>query len=128
VKSGPGTPFFEDAPEAQRSALSQLDFGPTAPGSRSAALREVLLQARDRDALTLWHLLARTNDDERKLIYHRLVALAPPPPGVTPDGVLRLDSKMLDLWWNALDFGDIGIWRHWERSWSEEAPVTKMPR
>jgi hypothetical protein len=125
---GPGTPFFEDAPEALRAALLQLDFGPTTPDSRHAALHTVLSRARSRDALTLWHLLSRTHEGERQLVYDRLATLAPPPPGVTRDAILQLDSRMLDLWWNALDFGDINVWRHWERSWTEQAPAGKTDR
>ena len=129
AKYGPGTPFFEDAPEALRAALLQLDFGAAAtPESRRAALHTVLSHARGRDALTLWHLLSRTHEGERQLVYDRLAALAPPPPGVTLDGILQLDSRMLDLWWNALDFGDINIWRYWERTWTEQAPAAKPSR
>jgi hypothetical protein len=55
------------------------------------------------------------------LVYDRLHRLAPSPAGVTEDGILRLDQPMLDLWWNALGFDDISVWRHWERSWSGAA-------
>jgi hypothetical protein len=47
--------------------------------------------------------------------------LAPPPASVTREGILRLDQPMLDLWWNALGFDDISVWRHWEHSWSGAA-------
>jgi len=33
---------------------------------------------------------------------------------------LRLNQKMLDLWWNQLDLGDVSLWRTWERSWSQD--------
>jgi len=36
------------------------------------------------------------------LVYDRLRQLAPPPAGVTKEGILRLDQPALDLWWNAL--------------------------
>jgi hypothetical protein len=118
VQSGPGTPYFEDASEAFRSALAQLDSLDSHPTSRRSALDTVLREARSRDALTLWHLLPRVNPGERSAVYDRLAALVPPPAGVTRDGVLRLDISMLDSWWNALDLGDISLWRHWEQSWT----------
>ena len=118
VRTGPGTPYFEDSSEPFRSALAQLDWAAQDPLTRETALGTVLREARARDALTLWHLLARVNNADRPSVYDRLAALVPPPAGVTRDGILRLDTNMLDSWWNALDLGDISLWRHWEQSWT----------
>jgi hypothetical protein len=120
---GPGTPFFEDASIELRAALHALDFEQIAPPARRQALQTVLKQARPRDAFTLWHLLSRVNDEERPLVYDRLASLVSRPSGVTREGTLRLDPKMLDAWWNAFDLGDIGVWRFWEQN---EAPRTKQ--
>ena len=116
---GPGTPYFEDAPPAFREALEKLDFDPGTAEQRSSELSVVLSEARKRDALTLWHLLSRVNEPERGRVYDRLAQLVPPPQGVTRAGVLRLDKKMLDLWWNKFNLGDMSLWRTWERSWPE---------
>ena len=113
---GPGTPYFEDAPESFSKALGVLDFGPPGDPSREEALRTILSEARKKDALTLWHLLSRTQDQERVQVYERFAALVPPPAGVTREGILGLDQPMLDAWWNALDLGDISVWRFWEQS------------
>ncbi len=118
VQSGPGTPYFEDASDAFRAALAQLDSVEPNPSMRKSALDTVLHEARARDAFTLWHLLPRVNSAERTAVYDRLAALVPPPPGVTREGILRLDATMLDSWWNAFDLGDISLWRHWEQSWT----------
>jgi hypothetical protein len=118
-KFGPGTPYFEDASPELRSALTRFDFEDAKPEQRARDLDIVLHQSRNRDALTLWHLLSRTDDTQRLRVYEKLARLAPPPAGVTRDGVLQLDQLMLDLWWNALGFDDIAVWRHWERSWAE---------
>ena len=118
---GPGTPYFEDAPEAFRNALTQLDFDTTTEEARASALKIILAEARPRDGLTLWHLLSRTNGKNHELVYDRFAALVPPPPGVTRDGILQLQSEMLDAWWNALNLGDISIWRFWEQSSSPNA-------
>lgn len=119
-KTGPGTPYFEDASEAFRNALSTLNRAERTDEERIHALQIVLAEARQSDALTLWHLLPRVPISERALVYDRLNQLVPAPSGVTREGILRLDRPMLDLWWNELGFGDISLWRHWERSWSEK--------
>jgi len=123
-KVGPGTPYFEDASSQFRSALTRFDFEDTTSEQRSEDLAIVLAQARPRDALTVWHLLARADESQRVLVYNRLAKLAPPPAGIAKEGILRLDQPMLDLWWNELGFDDISVWRYWERSWSPAAPQT----
>ncbi|HXH63351.1 MAG TPA: FecR domain-containing protein [Gemmatimonadales bacterium] len=93
---GPGTPTVDDAPVLLRTALDAFDFGNGGPGALAAALAA----ARPADGLTLWHLLSRAPASMRGLVFDRLAAIAPPPAGVTRDGVLRLDAKMLDAWWD----------------------------
>jgi hypothetical protein len=122
---GPGTPYFEDASAALRAALERFDFADKTTQERAADLATILAQARPRDALTLWHLLSRVDSDQRTHVYDHLQALAPAPPGVTREGILRLDQPMLDLWWNSLGFDDISVWRHWEHSWSAESSKEK---
>lgn len=117
---GPGTPYFEDASEPFRQALSKFDFVSGTSEENSAELEVILSQARQRDALTVWHLLSRVSETERGRAYDCLAGLVSPPSGVTRDGILHLDRGMLDLWWNALDLGDVSLWRTWERSWSTE--------
>ena len=58
-KIGPGTPYFEDAAADFQRALARFDFEDSTPQQRAADLATVLGEARKRDALTLWHLLAR---------------------------------------------------------------------
>ena len=97
--TGPGTPYFEDAPAPLVAALSRLDF----EGGGAAALDVVLAEARGRDTLTLWHLLSRVAEPERPRVYERLAAQVPPPDGVTREGVMRLDRAMLDAWKDELE-------------------------
>lgn len=101
---GPGTPYFEDASQTFRTALTKLDFeAGTAQLADKSVLKGLLAEARVRDTLTLWHLLYRVEENERGLVYDRLATLAPPPSGVTREGVLQLDEKMLRLWKGHLD-------------------------
>jgi hypothetical protein len=121
-KEGPGTPYFEDSSERLRQALHALDFTQLDQSARKEALRTVLAEARRRDAFTLWHLLGRVKEEERPMVYDRLVQLVKAPGGTTRERTLQLDRTTLDRWWNAFDLGDIGVWRYWEQ---QEAPRTK---
>jgi hypothetical protein len=123
-KTGPGTPYFEDASASFRDALTKFDFAATTPAERNALLGIILVDARKNDALTLWHLLSRVSDADRPVVYDRLAALAPPPADVTREGILRLDRKMLDSWWNSFGYGDVYLWRMYERTWGQ-APEVK---
>jgi hypothetical protein len=96
---GPGTPAFEDAPLALRNALTWFDF----EQGGAPALEAVLAAARQRDSLTLWHLLPRAAAAERGSVYDRLKALIPPPEPVTREGIMRLDPHLLSLWWEAIE-------------------------
>ncbi|HWQ35645.1 MAG TPA: FecR domain-containing protein [Blastocatellia bacterium] len=111
---GPGTPYFSDSSDEFIGALERFDTAKADDAVRAAALEKVLALARERDALTLWHLLARTNDNERGLVYDRLAKLIPPPSEVTREGVLRGDKQMRDLWWNQLGLGTAEFWRLWK--------------
>lgn len=117
--SGPGTPFYDDASPAFRRALEELDFG----DGRGVALDAVLAESRPRDALTLWHLLLRTDGAEQKRVYDRLSSLVPPPAGVTREGIARRDDRMLELWRDQLELPwfqkDVPWWRKaWHRIWA----------
>jgi hypothetical protein len=70
-------------------------------GDRTALAR-VLPLARPDDAISLWHLLARTTGADRVAVYDRLIALVPLPDGVTREAVLRLDARALDTYWKYL--------------------------
>jgi len=95
---GPGIPYVDDAAPALRRTLERVD---SAPGDR-AALTAALAAARADDGLSLWHLVSRVDAALRGAVFDRLAELVPPPGGVTRDGVVRLDRRMLDAWWRYL--------------------------
>lgn len=98
-ESGPGTPFASDAPPELRAALTRFDFE---RGAAPTALPEILGHARTGDAVTLWHLLARTTVSERAAVYDTLAKLSTPPDGVTRAGILAGDVGMRQTWAAAL--------------------------
>lgn len=116
---GPGTPHFADAPAPLVEALSILDFSPTENVNRAAALDTVLVTARPRDALSLWHLLSRGSPEERGRVYDRFVALVPAPAGVTRDAVIAGDRRALDACWNQLGLDSASWWRLWKSPWRD---------
>jgi hypothetical protein len=91
---GPGTPAFDDASERLREALLEFDYS----GGGSRAVDVVLAESRQRDTLTLWHLLSRVELDERQRIFDRMIALTPLPNGVTREKAMALDPATLKLW------------------------------
>jgi FecR protein/Putative zinc-finger len=96
---GPGTPFFEDAGDAFKAALSRFDF----ENGGDAALRTILAEARPRDTLTLWHLLQRVEGPTRAVVLRRMIELVGLPTCATRQGVMQLDREMLDCWKDELD-------------------------
>jgi len=104
---GPGTPYFVDATEPFRLRLKEVDFNNN-PEIRSASLNLMLDQARPRDTLTLWHLLARVNGEDRGRVYDKLAGFAPPPSGVTREGILQGNQQMLATWRSMLEITWIG--------------------
>jgi putative zinc finger protein/FecR-like protein len=105
---GPGTPYFEDASRSFVHALETFDFEQDAT-ARANALNELLTESRFRDTLTLWHLLARVNGDDRVRVYEKLAGYVPPPAGVTREGILQLSPPMLEEWKDALQV----TWRNY---------------
>lgn len=91
---GPGTPYFDDAPEPFVEALDAFDF----QGGATSALRVVLAESRTRDTLTLWHLLSRVDPGDRLRVYERMAALSPPPDGISRQQLLALDPESLTRW------------------------------
>jgi hypothetical protein len=118
---GPGTPYYETAPEALVRALAEIDFG-SDPAARREAVEAALAAARERDALSLWHLLSRLDGDDRGRAHDRLAAFVPPPPGVTRDGIVRGERAMREAWWDELGLGSSDFWRNWTGEWSDPAP------
>jgi len=149
---GPGTPYYEDVSAQVRDALTTLDFaratsttsmtsatnatsGTPAPRdaremreAREAALTRVLNDARERDAVTLWHLLSRVDPgDERNRVFDRLSALVPPPAGITREGIRAGNREMLDRWWERLGLGGADWWRMWKQPWSDKMKTAPAP-
>jgi hypothetical protein len=114
---GPGTPRFDTASPAFAADLDAIDEASEGSGRLpESALGRALAEARPRDALSLWHLLARLDPQDRGAVFDRLAALVPPPAGVTRDGIVAGDHSMHDRWWDELGLGSSKFWRLWTRA------------
>lgn len=120
---GPGTPYFDDVSPAFRAAIDVIDAGhpsaPNAEAARQAAIARVVAEARQKDVVTLWHLLGRLRPEERDAVFDVLARFVPPPPSVTRDGIHRGDRAMLDAWWDRLGLGTTDWWRTWKQQWRD---------
>ena len=94
AQTGPGIPYFDDAPERLREALENFGF----EKSRNDAVEVILSESRVRDTLTLWHLLSRVEGGDRGRVFDRIAALTPVPAGVSRDRALKLDPDTLNRW------------------------------
>ena len=112
--NGPGTPRFDDTDQACRDALDDVDSGREAP-RKLASLRFVLEHARTRDAMTLWHLIARVAPADRAPVVDALTARVPMPASVSRDAVMHLEKNALDQWWDTLGLDEATWWRKWKR-------------
>ena len=112
---GPGTPYWHDAPAALREALRAFDR----TGS-TLDLKRVLAATRPRDAMTVQHLLERARPEHRAALYDHLAKIAPPPRGVTREGVLERDQRMLGVWRESMGLGGVKKWWvHWRDAFPE---------
>jgi ferric-dicitrate binding protein FerR (iron transport regulator) len=115
-KEGVGTPVCGNAPTAVAAAFKRFDLDRSGP-----ALSNCLRVARKDDALSVWHLLTRTQASDRRLVYEALAKLSPPPVDAPKQDVLALESKAMDAWRESIMWGsgagveslpfDLGIFR-----------------
>src|SRR5262249_18139099 len=68
---GPGLPYYEEAPDELRRAVTEFEDGDR------AAIGPLLASARERDGLTLWHVMTRVEGQQRGAVYDRLAELVP---------------------------------------------------
>lgn len=106
---GPGIPYYQDAPANLINALGRFDSDSDQP-----AIAVILAEARPRDAISLWHLLRRVQPVDRGRVYDHLAQFITVPAGVTREGVLAANPKMIDSLWDTLDIGDTSWWRMWK--------------
>lgn len=101
----PGTPYWTDAPAALREALRAFDKSGSAHD-----LQRVFDAVRPRDAMTLHHILERAPVEHRAALFDHLSRFAPPPTGVTREGIAQHDRAMLEAWRHSLGLSSVKKW------------------
>jgi hypothetical protein len=109
---GPGTPWFDDASGVLKQAVREFD-----QTGDEQMLKVVLSSARDRDALTLWHLLSRTYGYQRGEVFDRFEHAVELPATVTREAIMAGNSEAMGAAWNALNLGSTEWWRDWKTKW-----------
>ncbi len=94
TKKSYNIPFRVDGNPQFISALKELDSG----NNTSEIIAQIAANAKESDAITLWHLLKRVSKNYRILIFNKLNEFFPIPQKVTKDGIIALDNKMLQIW------------------------------
>lgn len=89
---GIGTPFSETASSEFKNALYKFDF---ANGGQKS-LNYMLKNSRCHDTVTLWNLLSRVPLNERGKVFDVIVSFIKLPDGITREGILNLDQKMME--------------------------------
>jgi len=111
-RRGPGTPVFEDASVELREAIDRFDFDDQTPEERLDDLWIIVRQARTKDLITLWHLLMRTEGEERILVTKGISLVWDLPPDIRrqdlvsgdPDAIARLGRELgvrETTWWKS---------------------------
>ncbi len=105
---GPGTPYFEDASREFKTALDEFDFSK----NKNAALITILKEARAKDVLSLWHILSKVKNEERKRTFDRLAELIEIREGITSEGIMNGNQEMMDVLWESLGYGSRSLWNY----------------
>lgn len=96
----PGTPYRADASELLKSEVSKFDY----ENGGDTSIEKIINEAKESDLLTLLALIPRTTESYRSILFNKITAYYPPPPGVTLEGIIKLDGEMLERWWFEIEW------------------------
>jgi hypothetical protein len=68
-----------------------------------AALSSLMLETKQTDVLTLIRILELVTSDKRELVFQKIRNMFPPPAGVTKNGILEGNKRMLEKWWSEIE-------------------------
>ncbi len=96
----PGTPYRADASELLKSEVSKFDY----ENGGDTSIEKIINEAKESDLLTLLALIPRTTESYRSILFNKITSYYPPPPGVTLEGIIKLDGEMLERWWFEIEW------------------------
>ncbi len=96
----PGVPYRVDASDELKSEIRKLDY----EGGGDESVQKIISIATESDMLTLLGLIPRSSESYRSVLFNKISAYYPPPPGVTLAGIVKLDPDMLEKWWFEIEW------------------------
>lgn len=108
ISKGPGTPFSNDASLKFKESLHKLDF----ENGGEKELAVLLSETRQKDLISLFHLLKRLDQESRGKIYDRISLLFTMPQRITREGIVNGDKDMMGRLWTELGLGSISIYQN----------------
>ena len=108
ISTGLGTPFLNDASNMFKESLYRLDF----ENGDKAELEIILSESRQKDLITLIHMLKRGDQESRGKIYDRIFQLFKIPQRITRDGIVKGNKDMLGRLWTELGLGSISLYQN----------------
>ena len=94
-----GIPYRIDAPDAVRKMI-KLFWNNL---NNKAYIQNLLNILKFEDGITLWNLLRRVNDDNRRFVFKRMVEYFPLPKNISKDAILALDELALRNWLDLIE-------------------------
>jgi hypothetical protein len=108
ISAEPGTPFAIDASTTFKESLHILD----SENSSTQELAHLLSEARQKDLITLFHLLKRLDQESRGIIYDRISSLFKMPQRITREGIVNGEKDMVGRLWTELGLGSISLYQN----------------
>lgn len=105
---GPGIPVAEGATDLFKESLYKLDF----ENGGDAELSTLLSESRQKDLISLFHLLKQLFPESRGKIYDRISFLFKMPQRITREGIVNGDKDMLARLWTELGAGSISMYQN----------------
>ncbi|PKL83054.1 MAG: hypothetical protein CVV24_06935 [Ignavibacteriae bacterium HGW-Ignavibacteriae-3] len=93
-----GTPCRESASAAFKEEVRNFDFG------NMNSTEKIIELAETNDVLTLLGMISKADRPGRELLFETVSGRFRPPAGVTRDGILNADERMIYLWWQEIEW------------------------
>lgn len=95
-----GTPYRFDAPDSLKLEIEKFDY----QQGGEASVEKIIKMSQPNDALTLLSLIPNTSAAYRGILFQKIANYFPPPSNVTYEGIIKLNSEMLESWWREIEW------------------------
>lgn len=95
-----GTPYRINASDSLKAEIEKFDY----QQGGDASVDKIIKLSQPNDALTLLSLIPNTSVTYRGILFQKIANYFPPPSNVTYEGIIKLNSKMLESWWHEIEW------------------------